>query len=431
MVIPESGTRLLSVLRDGAWLTRERIWRWAGVTLACAIAFELFLIITAHGPNDFYGRPLGTDFSSFYAAGQCALNGLNPYDRKTLYGMQQALFGSRTPYYSFAYPPFFLILTELLARLPYAVAFSVWQGATFALYLSGMAALRRRLAAVLPGGVYFVCAAAFTAVILNFAHGQTAFFTAALFSFGIALLGEQPYLAGAVFGLLAIKPQFGILLPFALAAGGNWRSVASAAVTVTALCALATGWFGVDIWAAFFSAASKSRHTILDLGGAGYERMISVFAWARLWRLPLTLSYAVQVLSSLLVIMLVSAAWRGDADIRLKGAALCAGALLVTPFALDYDMMVVLAPAITLLALYGYENPGIPFLNSLLSLLWIAPLFVRAFSGALFIPLGPLCAIGALFLALREVLTRSHAGSAETYGPMATTSPARNARGSS
>ncbi len=42
-------------------------------------------------------------------------------------------------------------------------------------------------------------------------------------------LDKRPVLAGILFGLLAYKPQFGLLIPFVLAASGRWRTFAAAA----------------------------------------------------------------------------------------------------------------------------------------------------------------------------------------------------------
>jgi hypothetical protein len=158
---------------------------------------------------------------------------------------------------------------------------------------------------------------------------------------------------------------------------------------------------GTGIWGAFLESANQSRHIILDLGGVGYPKMVTVFAWARLWRFPLALAYAAQAVVSLSGMFLVSLVWRSGADWRLKGAALCAGTLLVTPFALDYDLMI-LAPAIALLAMYGFDNAPRPYLATILSVLWLSPLFVRFFASALAVPLGSWCVIGVLFLVWRE-----------------------------
>jgi alpha-1,2-mannosyltransferase len=72
------------------------------VALAC-------LAVTARGLSDYAGRPLGSDCSSFYAAGRLLLAGHSPYDQAGPRAMEQSLFGAATPFYSFAYPPVFLL----------------------------------------------------------------------------------------------------------------------------------------------------------------------------------------------------------------------------------------------------------------------------------------------------------------------------------
>ena len=42
-------------------------------------------------------------------------------------------------------------------------------------------------------------------------------------------LDRRPLIAGILFGLMAYKPQFGLMIPIALAAGGYWRSFSAAA----------------------------------------------------------------------------------------------------------------------------------------------------------------------------------------------------------
>lgn len=62
--------RVIGVLRDGTWLFAARIQRLAAAVLLGILGLLLFLALTAKGVNDYTGRPLGTDFFSFYAAGR-------------------------------------------------------------------------------------------------------------------------------------------------------------------------------------------------------------------------------------------------------------------------------------------------------------------------------------------------------------------------
>jgi hypothetical protein len=363
------------------------------------LAFLLFLALTAHGVNDYTGRPLGTDFSSFYAAGRLVQLGADPYDPASVHTMQRAMFGDTTPYYSFAYPPFFLLPAWLLARLPYLLALALWQLSTFALYLWAMALLKRRFAPALPDRVFYLCAAGFTAVFVNVTHGQNGFLTAALFAAAIASLGVRPWLAGLCFGLAAYKPQLGLLVPFALAAGGHWRSFAAAALTLVVLAGACTLLFGAQIWPEFLAGAGQSRQVILEAGRVGYDKMVSIFAWLRLWHLPLWAAYAGQAIAAVLVIVLTIRLWR-TGDPRLQGAGLCLGALLVTPFALDYDLMII-APAILLLAAYDIERRRIPFGATLLFVLWLMPLFARGLANAMVLPLASWSMAGAFLLTIK------------------------------
>jgi alpha-1,2-mannosyltransferase len=377
---------IIAALRDGTWLDPARITRLAIGALVATIVFVLYLAWTAHGLNDYSGRPLGTDFSSFYAAGRLAAAGASPYDPPSLHGVQQSVFGRGTPYYGFAYPPIFLLLTTPLARLDYLPALLVWQAATFALYFWAMTLLKWRFAPALPKRIFYLCAAGFTAVFVNLTHGQTGLLAAALFAAALALLDTRPILAGLCFGLVAFKPQLGLLVPFALAANGHWRSSFAAAATVLGLAMLSALLFGAHIWPEFLVAAGGARRVILEGGGVGYAKMVSVFSWLRLWHLPLPAAYFAQLIAALLVIAMTWRLWRSGADPRLKAAALCIGTLLVTPFALDYDLML-LAPAILLMAGYMGSRPAFPLGMTLLFVLWVMPLFARGIATITFVPL--------------------------------------------
>jgi len=60
----------------------------------------IYLLVTANGLVDTQGRPLGTDFSSFYAAGTHVLDGnpAAPYDLARQYAHEQAIFCVSTPF---------------------------------------------------------------------------------------------------------------------------------------------------------------------------------------------------------------------------------------------------------------------------------------------------------------------------------------------
>jgi len=63
---------IAAVILEGTWLTADRVRRLAMAAALGTAGFLLFLALTAQGLSDYTGRPLGTDFSSFYAAGRLA-----------------------------------------------------------------------------------------------------------------------------------------------------------------------------------------------------------------------------------------------------------------------------------------------------------------------------------------------------------------------
>ena len=160
----------------------------------------VWLIATAHGLNDYAGRPLGTDFSNVYAAGVAALKGdaAAPFDIMRQWRQEQAIFGQATPLYGWHYPPFFLLVAAPLARLPYLVALALWQLSTLALYLWALAALIRKSA--MPQWAqdwhWVPLALGFTAVFVNLTHGHNGFLTAALFAGALAQLETRPLAGG-------------------------------------------------------------------------------------------------------------------------------------------------------------------------------------------------------------------------------------------
>jgi alpha-1,2-mannosyltransferase len=407
--------RAYDILRSGAWVTPERIRLVCAAILCVCAASILFLLLTADGRVDLKGRPLGTDFASFYSAGTFVLDGnpQAPYDLAHQEAREQAILGAATPLYSWFYPPFFLFVTAALALLPYGAALVTWLVVTLALYLLmiwtitgteprigppvpdapavGAAVAThdgRQFAASgrLGRGVVLLVSLSFPAVLVNLGHGQNGFLTAALLGGALATLRQRPIVAGLLFGLLAYKPQFGLMIPLALAAGGYWRCFIAAAAAIAVFAVAATAAFGLDVWRAFFDSTHVAR-TALEQGGIDWYKMQSLFAWARMWGAPVTVAYVLQVLLIACLAGAVIWLWRSHAPFSIKAASLCLATVLATPFTFDYDMMV-LAPAIAFLAMDGLVCGFGPWEKSALAALWLMPFIARSVAQLTLIPLG-------------------------------------------
>jgi alpha-1,2-mannosyltransferase len=445
--------RFLDLLRGGDWLTLARMRLWALAVLVAAAGGLLYLVATSDGLMDYQDRPLGTDFSNVYAAGTYVLEGrpAAPFDPRLQHAREREIFGEKTPFYGWHYPPFFLWLAAALALMPYQLALVVWQAATLGLYLWSIQTIiaglppsplrggstgprpvggvevvsldtsaerttptpnpsppsgRSRPSSTGYGGgehqsLWLLLALAYPAVFVNLGHGHNGFLTAALIGFALIHLDTRPVLAGVLFGLLAYKPQFGIMIPLVLIATGRWRTVFAAGATVALLTLVATLAFGTETWRAFFTFAEYTRVHVLETGETGWHKIQSVFSWARMWGASVPLAYAVQGAVTIVVAGALVWLWRSSASFALKAAALCLAAILATPYSLDYDLMV-LAPAIAFLALDGVARGFSPYEKTTLAFLWMVPLFARGLAQATLIPCGVIAMLVMFWLVMRR-----------------------------
>src|SRR5258705_406111 len=90
--------------------------------------------------------------------------------------------------------------------MPYMLALAVWQISTFALYLSVIGVIVRRIRGVVIGPIWLPIAAGFPAVFINLGHGQNGLLTAGLFCAAPPPLPPRPPGLGRFFFGLAPKP---------------------------------------------------------------------------------------------------------------------------------------------------------------------------------------------------------------------------------
>lgn len=380
-------------LREAPWLTADRALAWCHLLLGATVLLPLlgagWSLLFGGGVLDPFGRPLGTDFSSFYAASALALAGQPEaaWNTDLHRAAQYALTGELPVFYAFFYPPPFLLLVLPLAAFPYPVALALWLGATGLLYWR---AIRRLLPARVPGFVIL----AFPAVLVTLGHGQNAFLSAALFGFAALALDRRPVLAGACLGLLCFKPHLALLAPVALAAGGRWRAFGAAGATVALMLALSWLVAGQAAWQAFLAQAPLAA-AALEQNMVGAEKMQSVFAALRLLGAGIGPAYAAQVIVALIAAVALAVAARRAEGVATV-AALAAGAVLASPFLLDYDLLILAVP-MAFIAAAAFRGDGfLPWEKAALAAAFLLPLLSRPLAMLAGIPVAPLVS-GALF----------------------------------
>ena len=395
----------LENLRSGALLDRRNAIVLGGILLALEIAVFLFLIAGTHGWIVPLDRPTTTDFASFYAAGNLTDAGTPQlaYNEAAHYAAEQQATAPGIEYQFFYYPPVFLLICALFARLPYMAAFIAFEAATLLL-----AALVARGTLQAKGWQILLPVLAFPSVFWTLGLGQNAFLTAALFGGALLLIDRKPTLAGMLFGALCYKPHFGLLVPVALAAGGRWRAFAGAAISAVAIVGLSVTLFGVDTWQDFLTLAGGS-HATYESGRIDLSGFVTLFGAASLMGASPTIAYALQGIGAVAAIVLVAVVWRCQLSLPLRAATLAAATLIAVPLALVYDFLLA-GIAIAWLVRAGNENGFLPWEKTALAAVFITPLLSRNIGLALHLPLGPVALIALLtFIVLRarqELLAR-------------------------
>jgi hypothetical protein len=353
----------------------------------------LFLFIATTAIVTILGDPYQMDFVSYWAAGALTLDG-NPAGAYDI-ALHRAIELGAIPLdgaLPFAYPPCFLLLLAPFGLLSYPAAAADWVLLTFAAYCLAM----RRWAPEMPW-----LALSFPPLLVNAITGQAGFLTAALFIGGMAMLPKRPAFAGVLLGLLIVKPQLGLLLPFALSAGREWRVIAGAAASSAGLILLSLVLFGWEPWQAWLGNADLFA-SIASEGRAGWHRMASVYGALRLAGAGPAPAWIAHIFVALAAGGSACLVWYRGADPGARAGALAAATALASPYLFIYDTLLLVVPFLWLVS-RGRHGP-------LLALAW-AILFLALAQVAGWAPrlnLAPLAPI--ILLALILIETRQPRG---------------------
>jgi hypothetical protein len=299
-------------------------------------------------------RPPGIDFLPLWTAGRMAwTEPQHVYDFAAVTKAQEWLLPHLKWMRPYAYPPTALLFLAPFGALPFWPALTLWVGASFAAFAAAGARLAQRRT-----GLALLLMLCSPAVALAAVTGQTVVLATALATFAILELERRPRLAGVLLAFAAaLKPQAALLAPAALLACGGFEALVSAALAGMLLVAASVACFGLARWPEWlaslpaFQAVVESTprlmQGVITPFGAAFELGLTGLPEA-LWRAGF----------ALLGLVLAWRAFACSRDPAVRAAALGAGSLLATPYAMNYDGTL-LAPAAVVLAL-RLDAPGWP-----------------------------------------------------------------------
>jgi alpha-1,2-mannosyltransferase len=398
-------------------LTRKRI-RGHAVLLGLVLWGLYAINIATPGLRDRQGQLKGADFLHFYVLGNIARihDGTMLYDAPRQAALAQQLI-RQEPGESYlpVYGPQFSLLFIPFARLPYGWSAAAWMLAS-ALVYSVCCWLMLRVCSHLRDDrtTVLILAAAFPGFFFMVASGQNS--ALALIAFTIAFFcfrAERPLLAGMALGLLAYKPQFGIMAAAVFVLTLEWKVVAGALITAAGQLTAGALYYGRGTIDSYLKGLTRINQNAVALE-PHVDRMHSLQAFWQLlvpWpRIALVL-YGATALAAVIVTVWC---WKSKAPLQHRYAVFLLGSALVDPHLTDYDL-VILVPALMLIGDFVLGSPESPERDAARLLIYAAyflPLFGTLLKVA-HVQLSVL-AYAALFLVVAEVIRKQ---TIETSGP--------------
>jgi hypothetical protein len=285
------------------------------------------------------GLPLAGDFSNFWAASKLALMGKPAlaYNIKALHGLELQRLNAQHRYMvGFYYPPFFLMMLLPFGLMPYVLSLSVWLVITLFLYMIV-------LSKISPRKILIPIILLFPGIFENFLFGQNAFLSGFMLGAGLLILDDLPIISGCLFGLLCYKPQFFIIVLFALFVGRYWMALTASILTSLSLLFGTLIIFGYNIWLTYFKVMFLPMES-LKIGLAPWSIMPTFFAATLSVGFNVMAAYIVQGTVMLLVIGGVAWTWIKKNNLAVRGAVLILGLLLFTPYAFIYELALLALP---------------------------------------------------------------------------------------
>ncbi len=343
------------------------------------------------------GEHIGRDYINYWAGAKQAIAGRAPavYDLTGFWDYEKSLVGDISEAKMYSYPPVLLLLTLPLGLLPFLPGYFLWSILGVA---AGTLLLRAQTGWKWP--LALTAAFAAPASAWNLIAGQNGFFTAVFLGGGLLMMGRhRPILGGILLGFLCYKPQLGLLLPVALLAGREWKAFFAASVTVVSVVALSALVFGINAWLGFIHQA-HTQSIMLDMSHWPL-RMPTAYAALRVLHAPGVLAYAAQIISTICAAALVAKIWHSKTSYAVKSAALCMAAFLATPYAWDYDM-IVLTCAMIWMIMEAQRTEFLPWEKFTWMLVLLLPTPLMAAAQFLGFQPGPFVLWAALLLIFRR-----------------------------
>jgi alpha-1,2-mannosyltransferase len=317
--------------------------------ILAVIMWVFAIAVGTIGKSDrgFAGPLKGADFIQFYTLGHLASSHqiAAMSDMRALHEAQVALVpASAVDLYPAVYPPQIAALFAPVSGWSYQRALLAWTLLSIAACAFMVWSAWKPVSDVLSDRTLIIATAcAFPPFWYLVLYGQiTVLVLAAFWAGWVALERGHRLLAGVAFGLLAIKPQFGVPLAVIVLVGREWPMLAGAVLSVVAQVAATSWMLGWNAFRGFASTTLAITFNHVDLLESKPFHSHSLRSLTRL--APNWIGIPLWVALATVVLWYTARVWRSDAPLRVRLGVVMLAAVLVNPHVIVYDLTVLALP---------------------------------------------------------------------------------------
>ena len=320
---------------------RELVRGWNLPMLVLSLAVAWFVLHGSYLANGYWvdgqGYILGRDFLNFWHYGLAAWNGeaMAYYDVWNYNAVLDRLIpGYDYPDQNWSYPPHYMLLAAPFGLVGYNWALAIFTGlGLFGWWKVAAQPLnhsesRLALFAMPTLTVFLLC-------------GQVSALLAVALIAIWRNLDRRPLVAGLIIALLTVKPQIGLLIPLFLILTGRWKVFFAAAGGTIALIGTSLLLHGVEPWRYYLvDGISVQSTTLVDSNVIVLGLMPTVFVNAVMSGLPKSAAMAAHATVALCAMAALGWILLRCRDPFLQFASLVVATLIVTPYLMSYDTLI-------------------------------------------------------------------------------------------
>lgn len=381
--------------RTDAWIDSRRVRAYPATFLVLFYGLWLFWILTGPGMLDRRGTIIGSDFLTVYA-GSIFAHSSDPgraYSLEEFHAVQNEVAGAPLKPLMWRYPPPAFVVVWPLSLLPYLPACFLWLALTAGSFYWVIRAL-------LPRKLTLLLFLSYAGFYQNWIQGQNSLFTGTLLCGGLFRAATHPWQGGFLLGLLAYKPQYAALAMLFLLVRWEWKALLAAAGSGLGLVLASFAAYGAKPWHDFFESLPVTMMAV-ERGFDPIHKLITFFGALVLAGVP---PETARILHWLFLFGIVAGCcffWLKSGNRMASAAIAVCGTLLITPYAYDYEFVILAFPLAWLIA-EGLGKGWRAGEKSFCAFAWMAPFLIPPVAFATHVQLGWLVSFGLFLLIWRK-----------------------------